>query len=156
MTGQPFRADMLMELVQLLRDEHPTKSIPKNDHFDMHTYLSFYGKNAGPTLCGTHACAMGWATMLLPKFKNRYQFLGQCLYARDINGNERITPDHNAPLGITHPEYAHLFLPGDWEYHGKFSRRGVAREIEKFVKRKIKECAKTGQKVKMPAEGVMA
>lgn len=134
-----FRDDILMEIAQLLRGEHPEYKIPE-DSFDMSCW---YKKDQ----CGTTGCAMGWAAALLPSVKAFYYLPNGGLFvrpaiAKKLGGHEF---NYNLPLGITEEEFEYLFF--DETAKLRRSRKKVADRIEKFVIKKRKEIAKKEKKV---------
>lgn len=110
---------MLEEMILLLRDEHPNAKIPKG------AFNIDYWRIESD--CGTVACAMGWATMLLPSYRKLFTFVGVTgLVAQDgMLTKEKV-------LGLSNEQFDYLFQ-ATWYRSEIVTAKQVARRIEKFL-----------------------
>ena len=77
-----IQANRLVSVLNML------ETLPKTAQFDIGNWANVSGRKTKPTLkaaldCGTSACAVGWAILLVPAWKKHFNFKGQSLSLKD-------------------------------------------------------------------------
>ena len=128
-----IQANRLVGLVNML------DALPKEAIFNLSHWGNKYARTTKPTLkaaldCGTSACAVGWAILLIPAWKKHFKFMDQGLA---LNSEPDVELSLNTIYyrigeftGISSTVAAHLFAP--YEYNNG-TRSNVSKRITKVL-----------------------
>lgn len=119
------------------------ETLPKTAHFDINNWSNESGRETKPTLkaamnCGTSACAVGWAILLIPAWKKHFNFKGASLSLTDKPNYElNLTEAYVAIgkfIGVSEQISEHLFAPGCYYMvHSDVTPDMVAERIENVL-----------------------
>lgn len=111
---EQIQANRLIGVMNML------ETLPKQAHFTIRNWANEEGRSTKPTLkaavkCGTSACAVGWAILLVPAWKKKFNFRGQSLstaenpmYEMDLDETYKAVGTF---IGINDNEARYLFAP---------------------------------------------
>jgi len=116
---EQIQANRLIGVLNML------ETLPKQARFNINNWANGAGRTSKPTLkkamnCGTSACAVGWAVLLVPAWRKQFNFRGQALATADRPRYEMgLHETYEAVgefVGLNMGESQYLFAPDTYSF----------------------------------------